>query len=69
MKGDGERITKSTASGTTTTGLDRTDEGSGTPTTNSIMLTLNFSGRRSLSAQKKECAACGYPSAKTRKCT
>lgn len=26
-------------------------------------------GRRSLSAQKKECAACGYPSAKIRKCT
>ncbi|EGX94906.1 60S ribosomal protein L37 [Cordyceps militaris CM01] len=24
-------------------------------------------GRRSLSAQKKECAACGYPSAKIRK--
>lgn len=33
-----------------------------------IMLTFIFSGRRSLSAQKKECAACGYPSAKTRKC-
>lgn len=33
-----------------------------------IMLTFIFLGRRSLSAQKKECAACGYPSAKTRKC-
>lgn len=26
-------------------------------------------GRRSLHAQKKECASCGYPAAKTRKCT
>ncbi|OAA74053.1 60S ribosomal protein L37 [Cordyceps fumosorosea ARSEF 2679] len=30
-------------------------------------LTCSTLGRRSLSAQKKECAACGYPNAKIRK--
>ncbi|KAM6535399.1 60S ribosomal protein L37B [Fusarium falciforme] len=28
---------------------------------------MGYLGRRSLHIQKKECAACGYPSAKTRK--
>lgn len=30
---------------------------------------MSFAGRRSLHIQKKECASCGFPAAKIRKCT